>query len=291
MDAGQDDLAGRSYWDDTWREENLPPRLDPSQSGWRNHVVRQFHQEMLAAIDELRTPGRQLLEIGCARSAFLPYLARDFSFRVNGLDYSEGGAAQARRILEREGVEGHVTCADMFCPPSTMLGKFDVVLSYGVMEHFRSTSDALRAAAKFLVPGGLLITLVPNLAGLTGWVQKQLNRSVYDIHKPLDCQELADATTSAGLELVFARYLTSSNFGIVNLAGVEKTPSYPIKRSLQQLLVAASVMGWILDDQFLRVRRTRLFSGYVISVGRKRSSPQLEQVDVTADESSSNGPE
>jgi len=264
----RDDLAGQSYWDETWSAEVLPPRLDPTRNGWRNHVEREFHRELTAAFGELRTP-RRLLEIGCARSTFLPYLAHDFGFQVEGLDYSEVGAAQARRLLAREGVPGSVTCADMFAPPSTLLGRFDVVVSFGVMEHFRDTADALRAAARFLVPGGLLVTFVPNLAGVTGWLQKRMNPAVYAIHNPLDDRQLGAATTRAGLALVASRYVASSNFGVLNLVGVESAPGYGAKRRVYQLMCALSVAGWLVDERVVSVPRTRALSGYVLAVGRK----------------------
>ena len=265
----QEDLAGQPYWDENWREGALPPRFDPSRRGWRNHVVREFHRAMTVAIAERRTAGRRLLEIGCARSSFLPYMALDFGFQVEGLDYSPAGAAQASRILARDGVDGVVTCGDMFLPPEHMVGQFDVVLSYGVMEHFRDTANALRAAAKFLAPGGVLITLVPNLAGLTGWVQKYLNPRVYEIHVPLDHEQLGTATTDSGLELISSAYVTSSNFGIVNLAGTEGAPTFRARRRVQQLLSLASIAGWLVDEQLFTVPRSRAFSGYVMSVGRK----------------------
>jgi len=264
----RDDLAGQNYWDQTWSAEVLPPRLDPSRIGWRNHVEREFHRELTAAFGELRTP-RRLLEIGCARSTFLPYLAHEFGFQVEGLDYSEVGAMQARRLLAREGISGSVTCADMFAPPPALLERFDVVVSFGVMEHFRDTSDALRAASRFLVPGGLLVTFVPNLAGVTGWLQKRMNPAVYAIHNPLDLRQLGAATTRAGLALVASRYVASSNFGVVSLAGVESAAGYGAKRGVHRLACAASVAGWLVDEHVIAIPRTRAFSGYVLAVGRK----------------------
>lgn len=272
MSTQDDDLAGRSYWDETWGAGALPPSLDGLQTGWRNHVVRQYHQELSTVFGPSRTQGRRLLEIGCARSAFLPYLARAFGFRVEGLDYSEVGAVQARRILARDGVDGTVTCADMFTPPASMLGAFDVVVSFGVMEHFRDTAEALRAAACFLAPGGLLVTFVPNLAGVMGWVQKRMNPRVYDIHNPLDSRQLGLATEAAGLELLASRYVTSSNWGVLNLTGVESAPFYRVKRRAQQVLCAASIAGWIVDERLAAVPRTRALSGYVLAVGRKPAS-------------------
>lgn len=55
-----------------------------------------------------------------------------------------------------------------FSPPASMLGKFDVVVTFGVVEHFIDTRACLDAMSQFLKPGGLLVTSIPNLAGWIG---------------------------------------------------------------------------------------------------------------------------
>lgn len=52
------------------------------------------------------------LEIGCARSRWLPYFAKEFGFEVSGIDYSEVGSQQATQILFNEGVQGNIVFAD-----------------------------------------------------------------------------------------------------------------------------------------------------------------------------------
>ena len=117
---------------------------------------------------------------------WLPYFAKEFAFEVYGIDYSEIGCQQAKQILEYEGVNGKIVCADFFSPPGSMLKAFDVVVSFGVLEHFEDTTACIAAFSKFLKPGGLLITNIPNLCGLNGLIQKMINRSIFDIHVPLD---------------------------------------------------------------------------------------------------------
>ena len=92
----------------------------------------------------------------------------NFDCSVTGLDYSEIGCEEARLILENNNVEGEIVCCDFFSPPESMLNRYDVVISFGVLEHFENTSDCTKAFSRFLRPGGLLLTVIPNMNGIPG---------------------------------------------------------------------------------------------------------------------------
>ena len=80
-------------------------------------------------------PGSRLLEIGAARSRWLPYFAQHFGLQVTGLDYSQDGCEQARAILARSNRSGDIVCADLFAPPPRLLRRFDVVWAAGGTPH------------------------------------------------------------------------------------------------------------------------------------------------------------
>ena len=78
----------------------------------------------------------------------------------------------------------------MFDPPDDMKGQYDLVMSFGVVEHFKDTTACLKACAAFVKPGGQMFTMIPNMTGLVGSLQKIIDRNVYDIHVPLSCKML-----------------------------------------------------------------------------------------------------
>ena len=117
------------------------------------------------------------------------------------------------------GVEGRIVEGDLFSPPKEMLEAFDVVVSFGVVEHFDDTTAATEALGRFLVPGGTLVTVIPNLGGsLIALIQRFVNRPVFDVHVPLDHRQLADAHRAAGLELRTCGYFLGVNWNVVNIA-------------------------------------------------------------------------
>jgi len=260
------DKAGKAYWDGLWQHATLPVAVNPRASGLNNYVNRKFHDYFEHSLSALETKGKRLLEIGCARSAWLPYFAKQFGFEVSGLDYSEQGCQQAKEVLASEGVEGEISCADFFSPASELIGAFDVVVSFGVAEHFQNTSECLAAFARFLKPGGLLLTNIPNLTGLNGSLQKRLNRPVFDIHVVMSREGLAGVHRRAGLEVITCDYFLSVSFGVVNVERWKGEFRYVVVTRLSSWI---SKLTWCIDAAFPVVRPNRWTSPYINCLGRK----------------------
>jgi 2-polyprenyl-3-methyl-5-hydroxy-6-metoxy-1,4-benzoquinol methylase len=263
------DYAGVSYWDRVWKGSRGGALTDPCARGIRNHVFRRFH---ILFSEVLRTagavyPGSRLIEIGCAQSFWLPYFHRQLGFQVSGLDYSEVGCHSAREILEANGVPGEIVNGDLFGPPSHMLGAFDVVFSMGLVEHFADTTGCVGALSRFLRPGGVMVTTIPNMVGATGTLQKLVNRAVYDIHVPLDREGLRRAHEGAALDVLHCEYFIFANAGVLNIGGA---PAPRVAKFVTRVLYLASLVVWTIEGDAGRLPVNRLTSPYVICVARKR---------------------
>jgi len=264
------DKAGKQYWDTSWEEAGLAQAVDPRRGGLSNYVNRRYHACFTALFAALSTPGLRLLEVGCANSAWLPYFAREFRFSVAGLDYSEIGCEQERRILAASGVQGQIECGNLFAPPAAFLGAFDVVVSFGLVEHFADTREVVAALAAMVKDGGMLFTMIPNLAGSLGAIQRVLNRPVYDIHVPLDRAELAAAHRGAGLAVVASEYFLATSFGVCNLNGVPAgTAAAALKKSMLAGLARLSALEWMLERITGPWPSSRAFSPYIHCVATK----------------------
>ncbi len=266
----QGDLAGKAYWDHVWTEGNIPEPVNPRTRGTRNHYNRQldswFHKILKPATDRPVA----LLEIGCARSSWLPYFAREFGYAITGLDYSESGCEQEREILRKANIPGEIVYGDMFAPPETMQTAFDVVISFGVAEHFQQTETCIAAFAAFVKPGGKVVTLIPNMVGINGSITKWVNRPVYDIHVPLDLDALRQAHLNAGLEVESCSYLMSTNFGVPNLNGLDPAKAGTrIKRILLRGLHLFSHLIYWIEEKTMPLPATRFWSPYIVCVARK----------------------
>lgn len=266
--AASVDLAGKEHWEQMWAQEAFPPDVDPRSVSLWGHRDRRFH-ETLARMLEGRPRGLRLVELGCARSAWMPYFAREFGCEVAGLDYSPLGARQTAERLQQAGIRGDVRCADLFDPPCEWLGTFDIVSWFGVAEHFQDTTAAIRAGSALLKPGGLMITEIPNMVGLNGILQRWFNKPVYDIHVPLGAPELAAYHAAAGLTVVASEYVVPMDFGVVD---IDELPDGVDRRIKDWALYALRLFGgcvWWLDRRVGPLRPGRLTGGFVFVAAEK----------------------
>lgn len=227
------DKAGEKYWSNIWENNPLPSSLTFKKHSINSYLNIRFDECFKEIFSKINTKDAMLLEIGCGNSVWLPYFHQRFGFEVNGLDYSAQGCESSKKILEREGILGDIYCEDFFNPSKELLGKYDVVVSLGVAEHFTDTVATIKAFDKFLKPGGILVTEIPNLSSTLGFLQKTFNKEVYDIHVPLDLNELRTAHEKAGLDVFFSKYVVGISLQ-VNL----ESKNNPVKfRKLKRLVV------------------------------------------------------
>jgi 2-polyprenyl-3-methyl-5-hydroxy-6-metoxy-1,4-benzoquinol methylase len=263
------ELASKSYWDQVWSRAPAARPIDPRDRSLRNHLSRQFDRffrEILAPVP----PCARLLEVGCARSRWLPYFAREHSLHVSGIDYSEQGCEQARAVLRAARVDGDVRCADLFAPPQDFRSAFDVVVSFGLVEHFPDTAAVLRAIGEYAAPGGFIVTFIPNMTGATGRAMRLLNAPVYRKHVPLGRDNLARAHRLAGLDPVLSRWFATCNFGVVNLNGVlPGTLDWYARSAALTLLLGITAGTWLVEELGVRLPARGALSPYVVCVARR----------------------
>jgi 2-polyprenyl-3-methyl-5-hydroxy-6-metoxy-1,4-benzoquinol methylase len=264
------DIAGQGYWDDVWQRRDRQRLVDPRAPGVRNFLRREFHAFFVDALG--RGDGRSLLEVGCADSIWLPYFHTELGFAVEGLDYSPEGCEKAEQTLHEARVAARVHCADLFEPSKNLLGRFDIVFTYGLVEHFSDTRAALAALAAFARPGGRLLTLVPNMTSAMGWMQRRFNAAVYDKHVPLSLGALAAAHERAELRVERAERLLSLNFGVLIPSAATDGPlAGKLKRGVHAGLLAGMVPIWALESRGIRLLpKTDALTPYFAVLARKK---------------------
>lgn len=204
------DLAGESYWTSVWRGTTRPRWRDPTVRSLRNHVNYTIHTYLEPWISSAASA----LEVGCARSIWLPTLARR-GIVATGLDYSADGCEQSRAMLVEAGTQATVVQGDLFAPAPELIERFDVALSFGLVEHFHDTASCLAALGRLVRPRGRVITLVPNLAGWMGAVLQRADPDLYALHVPLTPETLSSAAVAAHMKPEDARYLVALNPGVL----------------------------------------------------------------------------
>jgi SAM-dependent methyltransferase len=126
-------------------------------------------------------PGDRVIEIGFAPGKLLAHVAKVLGGEVSGIDYSPTGVKASRELFRALGIDGDLRCEDVF--NSTFPdGKFDLVYSNGVVEHFDDPREIVRRHVMLARPGGRVLIVVPHYGGLYGRWQRKLDPENLAIH-------------------------------------------------------------------------------------------------------------
>lgn len=256
-------LTTAAYWEQTYAAGGLA-RLQTG--GFRNHCSRRIVEKL----EEWIGADSRVLEIGAGNSAVLTFLANRHAGRAQftGLDYSENGCAMLEARSRAEGVTVDVIKADMFDPANAAIGRFDLVYSLGVVEHFADLAVVLAAMKRFLSPTGRLLTIIPNMAGVLGALTRRYNKKVYDIHVPHTLNSFLKGHSEAGLDVLSSGYICSSNFGV--LSSCFASDSDPGYRTYTWLTRVSKAL-WFVEHTFGDLPHTATFSPYLFAVSGVRS--------------------
>lgn len=147
-----------SWWDPDGSEAMLH-KLNPVRLKYiRDQVDRHWQCDECS-----RTPlaGKTALDVGCGAGLLTEPLAR-LGAAVTGLDASADLIAVARQHARAAGIDVDYRAGDL----ADLQGEFDLVTCMEVIEHVADPARFVKALARRLATGGLLIMSTPNA---TAW--------------------------------------------------------------------------------------------------------------------------
>lgn len=104
---------------------------------------------------------KEVLEVGCGRGVSGRFLREQLGCRVTGIELNPEVAREARSNLDAV-IEGDVTKLGG-AQEIELEGAFDVVLALELFEHLETPEVFLRAARRWVRPGGRIVLSVPNV--------------------------------------------------------------------------------------------------------------------------------
>lgn len=159
-----------------------------------------------------RQEGMRLMELGCGGGNFLLYFGREFQYIVSGIDWCPG-LDELKTVLEREGVKvGRLVEADFLNYHSDE--EFDVVASFGFIEHFDDSVRIVRRQLKMVRPGGYAIIEVPHFKGIQGFLRriidsKDFHRHNIELMSPTRVRRIVE---SEGFHILYCDYFKTFRF-------------------------------------------------------------------------------
>jgi SAM-dependent methyltransferase len=153
----KDHLTDPQYWAarQTGTVRPAMALTDARESEWLEpvlHVLRPY-------------AGRRFLELGCSPGHASALIRSRLPLRMEGVDTSPSAEDYLANLAAVGDAEASLHQSDLrtFAP----LAPYDVVASFGLVEHFVGTEDILDHHLRLVGPGGMVLVVMPSFRGLT----------------------------------------------------------------------------------------------------------------------------
>lgn len=248
------DKAGQEYWESVWDTKQTIEKMDISY--YTHKLLHSLYGKYLN-FDKDKT----ICEIGCSMSQNLLYFHDNFGYQINGIDYDKKSALKTKIIYQNMGYESNIYHRDFF--DNTHFPKYDILVSFGVFEHFENLDKSIKHTLNYINEGGTIITMIPNMNGIVGFLQKMLNKKVYDIHIPYTKEEILEAHEINGYKTLFCDYYGLYQGGVINISGVK------YENIIRKILAIPGKPIYFIN-RLLNIRTDcKYISPYIIYIGKK----------------------
>ena len=169
-------------------------------------------------------------------------------------------------VLERSKID--IQQVDVFTPPDNLMNKFDITMSFGLVEHFENLEGVIRAKKNLTMPEGVVLTVIPNIgSSFYSFLCKRWSEKVYNIHIPYDLDALREGHLIAGLEVKDAGLL-----GVIEVDLLASTMDPSESSRFSKVIfykwlsrISKAIHFW--ERYCFRLPTTKLFSPYLYVIG------------------------
>lgn len=186
----------RAHWNAAWQSP-IKPRLPSKLNVGVLNLMRLLERHV--------RPGNRYIEIGCAPGKMLAWVTSILKAETSGIDYSESGIAKCHALFDALGLKVNLYHEDFF-NHHLRPASFDVVTSFGVIEHFDDARPVVQRHLDLVKPGGVALISVPNYGGVYGSLQRWCDAPNLDLHnlEIMNRRALAALADSLDVESVLA---------------------------------------------------------------------------------------
>lgn len=190
------ELTPAPFWEDYWSSANHPAR-EPKGFIYFDEVAPYLPAG----------PDISFLEIGCAPGRILAEFCSRLDYEAHGLDFA-APAEEIEEYLRAEGVRvGNVQKADFLTWDPQR--QYDVVASFGFVEHFTDAEAVVDRHFRLAKPGGTVVITLPNFARGQKVLNQVFNSEILRYHNTRCMSRgfMAAAARRNGAELLLYKYV------------------------------------------------------------------------------------
>lgn len=203
---------------------------------------------------------KTVLEIGCAGGEFLCYLVKKFDYKAFGVDYSDE-IKKTEELFAFNGLEKPTLYKEDFfkLDPGK---KFDVVCSFGFVEHFENINEVVGKHADLVAPGGKVIITLPHFAHAQYFLHWLIDRENLKKHntKIMNLRSIRQSFENLAFKIDYLSYYKTFGFWTENNK-MSKTA-----KMINWLIIKS---GKVITKIFGHDRPNFLFSPHIVCVATK----------------------
>jgi ubiquinone/menaquinone biosynthesis C-methylase UbiE len=246
VEMTDNELTDKQFWANYWEsKKGLAFKVPENYTFYQ--IIQQITKEKKIS---------SAIELGGFPGYYAIFLKKYFGITVSLLDYFIHPQilkeVLAVNNLDEKDVE--VIEADLFNHQPTK--QYDLVLSCGLIEHFKNTEDIIAKHIPFLNANGTLLITLPNFKGVNGWVQKTFDRYNFDKHV-LECMDpilLAQIAKQLGLKNIEAYYFGRFSTWLEN----KEEKSFITKFLVRSIWYVGKIITRVIPVE------SKLFSPYIV---------------------------
>jgi SAM-dependent methyltransferase len=267
-------LSENNYWNDLYKGFNLSGLMFRITSFLNRIPLLQNYSYFFLwkVILEKFLPHNaslNILEVGSAPGYNLIDFHRKMGYKPYGVEYTTSGVEINRKLFQLNNIDPENVILNDFLSEDFLKeysNRFDIVSSFGFIEHFDKPEIIIQNHLRLLKHGGILLIQIPNLSGINNKLSHFFNKEILAIHN-LQIMNYASFTglfNNGDIEPIFCGYYGTFNFGLYNAKGWWKS----------LLLKLCNIFQLILN-MFLRLflgrkgSENKNLSPYLLFIGRK----------------------
>jgi len=206
--------------------------------------------------------GGSCFEVGCYPGRILMHLGKRFGYTVSGIDLTPHVKDRLRKKILENGIElGTLIHGDFFSFHSRDV--YDIVCSFGFVEHFADVEDVLVRHIRLVKPGGILVISCPNFRKLQYVLHRCLDRKNLMEHNrdAMDLGKWRDVLVRHNMKIIHHGYYGTAGFWVEHEPGIKSIA----RRSLGKVLsIAMQGIDRVTDLP------NPVISPYMISFSKKK---------------------
>lgn len=220
LNNSKNKLTDKTYWDNAYSRFHVKTI--------NTCIFASIFSRLLSKNSKIR-----ILEIGCGGGDFLCYFTKVFNYLPYGLDFSDG-IEKTKATFKFNGLpEPTLYKEDLFNWRSDVT--FDIVCSFGFVEHFIDSDLIFKKHVDLLSKGGLLIISIPNLKKIQYLLHYISDGPTLNIHNfdIMSLKKIEKICNGLNLRIIYLNYYKTFDFWADSNSLIAKNLSFLIAKISQ----------------------------------------------------------